>query len=679
MTINNGALAIFPSLELLSISTRNVRKAVEASTKEQNAEQRQKIEELAALIQSQGLLQNLVVIREDNGDGMHYGVVAGGRRLSALQLLARRGDIESDFPVPCIEIESEDALAASIAENSAREPMHPADEFEAFKAMHDAGKPVEDIAAAFGVSPIVVQRRLKLANVSPKLIKLYRKGEMNLEIVTAMSITDDRALQERTWKNASHWQRNADHIRHILTKGMVGTKDDVAARFVGLTAYEAAGGTVVRDLFAGPDDGYMADEKLVARLVQEKLDAAAAKLRAEGWSWVTIVEGKIGWSDTNQFGRSKPSSRELTVEESDAVTALRAKLDDLNIRVNALADEGDDDASEELAEQAEDLEEEIKATGAQAEEFSDRQKKKAGVVLGLNYSGVLEIHRGLIRPDAKPQAKADAVADKAPRPVHSESLINRLSAHRSAALSAHLLEAPRVALDLLCSILARRIFYAESGYDTACLQIEPRQKLPDLPRLADDIEASSAWAAIERQRADLRKLMPEKADGLFEWLGEQSITDVVDILCFCTASCLTGVTGSEKNIPLADLQTALGLDMADWWQPTAAGYLKYVRKDVVIAAVTEMAGKHDGVQLEKLKKGEIDRRAEELLVDTRWLPTVLKSPAAPKPKAPRKPKASPEKAATAVKKTPVKRSSGTAGKVGLDPAATWPFATEDRP
>jgi ParB family transcriptional regulator, chromosome partitioning protein len=44
--------------------------------------------------------------------------------------------------------------------------MHPAEEFEVFRALIDPGQCVEDVAARFGVKPVVVQRWLKLANVS---------------------------------------------------------------------------------------------------------------------------------------------------------------------------------------------------------------------------------------------------------------------------------------------------------------------------------------------------------------------------------------------------------------------------------------------------------------------------------------------------------------------------------
>ncbi len=64
--------------------------------------------------------------------------------------------------------------------------MHPADQFEAFAALVEEGRPIEDIAADFGVTPLVVQRRLKLANVSPRLMADYRAGAVTLEQLMAL-------------------------------------------------------------------------------------------------------------------------------------------------------------------------------------------------------------------------------------------------------------------------------------------------------------------------------------------------------------------------------------------------------------------------------------------------------------------------------------------------------------
>ena len=61
---------------------------------------RMSIPELAASIQRVGLLQNLIVIAA--ADGEHYEVVAGGRRLAALKLLAKKHRISKEWEVPCL-------------------------------------------------------------------------------------------------------------------------------------------------------------------------------------------------------------------------------------------------------------------------------------------------------------------------------------------------------------------------------------------------------------------------------------------------------------------------------------------------------------------------------------------------------------------------------------------------
>ena len=155
---------------------------------------RQSIPELAASIARIGLLQNLIVILATDGEA--YEVVAGDRRLTSLKLLAKKKRIPADYEVPCLLVADASARTVSLAENVQRENMHPADQFAAFAALVKEGRPVEDIAADFGVSPLVVQRRLKLANVSPRLMADYRAGGVTLEQLMALTITDDHAAQE---------------------------------------------------------------------------------------------------------------------------------------------------------------------------------------------------------------------------------------------------------------------------------------------------------------------------------------------------------------------------------------------------------------------------------------------------------------------------------------------------
>ena len=63
---------------------------------------------------------------------------------------------------------------------------------------------------------------------------------------------------------------------------------DKRARFIGIDAYEASGGDVMRDLFQQDDGGWLQNPVLLDRLVAEKLEHAAAGVRAQGWKWVEI-------------------------------------------------------------------------------------------------------------------------------------------------------------------------------------------------------------------------------------------------------------------------------------------------------------------------------------------------------------------------------------------------------
>ncbi len=86
---------------------------------------RMSIPELAASIQRVGLLQNLIVIPAS--DGEHYEVVASGRRLATLKLLAKKHRIAKDCEVPCLQVADGTARTASLTENVQREAMHPAE------------------------------------------------------------------------------------------------------------------------------------------------------------------------------------------------------------------------------------------------------------------------------------------------------------------------------------------------------------------------------------------------------------------------------------------------------------------------------------------------------------------------------------------------------------------------
>ncbi|MGO4154372.1 H-NS family nucleoid-associated regulatory protein [Cupriavidus sp. YAF13] len=607
----------------LTISPRNVRKTPSST-----------INELAASIWSHGLMQNLTVTTSTSRkkNAAAYEVIAGGRRLLALQQLISQRILPKDHEVLCILRDVSGAEEASIAENM-HEAMHPADEFEAFKGLIDAGSSVDDVAARFGVTPLVVRRRLKLANISPRLIDEYRAGNVKLDQLTALAISDNHADQERVWDSAKGWNRNPQALREALVDKAIDASRDRLARFVGLDAYEAAGGPVTRDLFSD-GGGYIGDGQLLKRLAMEKLEAIADQVRAENWSWVEARD-KLDYSEEHSFGRSQPKKRQATTEEA-------AQLEQLEARARQLDDLlQDDDSTEEQQAEFDRVEAEIANLKAGLEDYTERQKSRAGAIVTIDHSGVVEIHRGMIKPAKDGKKPRDLPADdgnsetptQAPQaPTLSATLVQKLTAHRTAALQALVAGAPAVALTALLYALVPDVFQSSLGhrfrYD-AVAKVSITDQRGSVSSASADMEASPAWQSMEASVARWEDRMPGEDEDLFTWLQDLSQADQLDLLAVCVAHSINTFAQREDSAGHAranQLAEAVDLDMADWWQPTADSYLASVPASRRIEAVREAAGEETAAGLEGMKKADMIAAAEGHLDGRRWLPEVLRRP-----------------------------------------------------
>jgi ParB family chromosome partitioning protein len=565
------------------------------------------IEELAASIAAHGLLQNLQVRKADSGK---FEVVAGGRRYAALKLLAKRKAIRKDAPIGCNVLASEDATEISLAENEMRQAMHPADQFEAFKALIDAGHGAEDVAARFGVTPTVVRQRLKLAAVSPVLMNLYREAEMTLDQLMAFTINDDHAAQEAAWFDAPDWQRSAYAIRQRLTAAHV-KSGDRRARFVTVAAYTAAGGGVVTDLFRSEDESYLTDPALLDRLADEKLEREAEAVRQEGWPWVQILPD-ADFDTLRSFGEVKGKRQPLPAKQAKALAKAEREADRLREA---------DELTDKEAERLDVLEAEIAVLSEHEYVWSDRQKARAGAVISLEHDGRLAVLRGLIRPEdmkaKKPtdeEAGSDA-SEQSPPPCFSSALADDLTAHRTAALRAVLAERPEVALAAAVYALALPVFYA--GHDDSGLAV--RAAVPYLR--AEGIDDSPAVKATAEQHAAWVTRLPEALISLWDWLRAQDAATVIALLAYCTACTVK----PERGLHTDQLAAAVALDMTQWWQPTVTGYLGRVPKTLILEAVTEGKSAAAADNLIALKKGEMADRAAQLLTGTGWLPAMLRA------------------------------------------------------
>ncbi|SHJ40135.1 ParB/RepB/Spo0J family partition protein [Paraburkholderia terricola] len=601
---------------------------------------------LAANIRAKGLLQNLVVheIKGSRGKHRKYGVCAGQRREAALDLLFEQKHIGADYPVPVRIVSEGEALAISLIENSEREGLDPFDVLRAYRILAEEGRSVDYIAALFSASPITVKRRMKLANVSPKLLALLREDAITLDQLAALALADDQETQERLWFEANEWQRQPHYLRQAITRAEIDASRSRLVRFVGLAAYEAAGGYVRRDLFSDDENaGYIADADLLQRLVAQKLYAAAEEVRAEGWGWVeTRVERDL--LELNRYGKLQPVRRPYTEDEQCDIDALTAQRDELAEKLDALS-EDDENAYEE----AERLDLEIERTNAAVTAIESRavlwdtsQMAEAGAYVIVGPQGELTVERGLVRREngaalgaagatvtGMPAADAPNSADtRAPKvkPVHSSKLCQRLTAHRAAAIHAELVAQPTVALAALLRHLIPQALPEHFGYTSApdYLTLSGQNNHDRLLQAADDLPGSQAWNAIEAQRARWIEELPAKRSDLLPWLIQQDPgTTLLDLLAFCTGTVLDGIAGEEKPLAINALADALNLDMTTYWKPTRATYFDHVSKARVAEVVSAAVSPKVAADLTKMKKADAAAAAELRLANVAWLPEIL--------------------------------------------------------
>jgi ParB family chromosome partitioning protein len=520
------------------------------------------IDALMASIAAHGLRQNLNV-RPTSGN--RFEVVAGGRRLEALRRLMKQGDLPSDTPIPCVVLSSNDnAAEISLVENALRTDMHPDDQCTAFAVLIDQGMSLDDVGARFGVSPKIVQQRLKLASVAPSLRKLYRQDRIGTAEMMAFALIDDHAAQEAAWDSLPEWNRDADAIRRALTEDGI-KADHRLARFVGIDAYEAAGGTVLRDLFDDERPAILADAALVERLAMQRLEAEAATVRQEGWSWVSIL---LKPDYSSGFGRVYP--------------------DDVDV-------------------------------------YDSADLARAGARIVLDYDGDMRIERGLVDPDTiKAEGRKGRVVDGQPKGL-PETLVADLTAHRTAALRLELAERPDIALAATIHALGLKLLYNAYG-QASCLDLTGHST--DLEGRVSDVFECGAHGGFATLCTAWMDRLPTDPAAFWDWCLAQDQTVLLDLLALLSALSVDAITRVAPDhgatIAHADaLADELGLDMRSHWTPAAEGFFSRISKAQMQAFLKEQDAFDDAAIVAKAKKPEAAQRTAKVLLAQGWLPAPL--------------------------------------------------------
>jgi ParB family chromosome partitioning protein len=639
------------AFDKLALSARNVRREQAGLS----------IEELAEDIARRTLLQSLSVRPIPDREGF-YEVQAGGRRFRALELLVKQKRLAKNALIPCVIREGGLLEEDSLAENAQRVNLHPLDQFHAFRSLREQGLGEEEIAARFFVTPNVVRQRLKLASLSPRLLEFYAAEGMSLEQLMSFTVSNDHARQEQVWEAIQgDWRKEPYRIKRLLTENSVRASDK-RVRFVGLAEYEAAGGVMLRDLFADDDGGWLHNTALLEKLVSEKLERQVEAVRAEGWKWLEVA-ADFPYGHTAGLRRIAGETEPLTDEEMATREALRQEMEELEQQYR---DDNGEDLPEEIDQRLAEFEAALENFENRPVRYDAADVARAGAFVSIDRDGRLKIERGYVRPEdetqrteaagdggveeglkpnsgnraggansgakaSPPSAGAGAAdangEDDGLKPL-SERLTMELTAYRTLALRDALAKDPQTAFLAVLHALVLQTFYHFAT--DSCLEITAKSS--GFPVQGPDLKECRPAKAIDERRESWAKRLPEEPQDVWEALNGFDPESRLALFAHCAALAVNAVQEPWNRAPgrkrhSDQLAQALTLDMAAaGWKPTAENYLSRVPKSRILEAVSEAKGASAADLIAHLKKSDMAKEAERLLSDSGWLPELLRTP-----------------------------------------------------
>lgn len=550
-----------------------------------------------------GLIQNLAGIMDAKGK---VAIVAGGRRLRALAIAVKSRPDLSIVPVR-LAPNAAIALQWANAENTAREDLDPVDEIRAYGKMMAQDRDIGKISLAFGVTEAHVRRRLALAGLPTPVLDALKTGEISMGLAQAFTTSSDEALILEVLADAINGYMNEYSVKNRLNPQSVDSESREAT-FVGLDAYQEAGGTITRDLFE--DEVLLNDPDILQRLFAEKLEAEAATLKkAKGWAWVTFSEERyLHWYDLQgQNGFARVYKVEGVLDETQAA------------RCDELVELSGDEALDEQAEA------ELAALETITEgDYTKAQKTIAGAIIYVDHSGSVGSICGLIDADDQEEAIVAGILEESkhslssraakPKPAFSQKFIEDMKAIRLAAVQTALLDKPEFVLDLLAFCLS-----PASGYynDTLALRFDHEKNAPSI----DD--AFTLHARLGGERSDkeeaAREKLREQAQGktgdafkAFRTLGKKIRNAQI------TESFARAFKAQTPDF-MVEIEAEAGADVRSIWTPNAANCFKRMKGhqlDTLFMSLLDLKPDHSSYKgFSKSKKGEKDAILDALFND----------------------------------------------------------------
>lgn len=595
-----------------------------------------KLQELVDSIRAVGVLQNLVVCKMP--DGM-LGVAAGGRRLSALNILLNSQAITGDYAVPVKTVSEEMAKIISTIENFQREDMHPADQIVAFWEMNRDGRTAAQIGGLMGYTTKHVEKFLRLAGMAPALLEELAEDNINIDQLQALSASEDHERQQNTWKNAYGIYKTPKELRSEVLRGEVAAVGNRLLEFVGRDAYEQAGGGFRFDLFT--DEGFISDTVLLQTLTRQKLTEIAEDIaQAEGWKW---SEGRTDGistygDDAQKYLLLNQPHGELTPDESARFDALDKQLEDLSEQEDA--EDADHDALEQTADACQ---AEMSAIEEAAENraWTDEVRANGGVVVSLR-GNAISVRRGVMLRSDIPEIEKKAGVNNTIASIRTEDstpevpqakplsavLAKSLSSERTLAVQAALAEQPQMALVIFVHDCLKSTFDHRS-YTLSTLKVSLHVKTG---LMLDNAPTSAGGLAMQHLTAmhdAWQKLLPQDWHKSWDWLLTWDTQALIAIMGYCLAKTLDGASErlSDKDgkagKDLEPVEALLNFTLRDWWQPTKANFFGRITKEQIADSLLDAGLSGAATDALKMKKGDAAELAEDKIQMTSWVPGCL--------------------------------------------------------
>ncbi len=145
---------------------------------------RDKLEELAASIESKGVIEPITV-KFVEGDGK-YRIVTGERRYKAAKTVGLK-------EIPCIikELTDDETVSFQLVENLQREDLSPVDEAAALRKLLDTGLTQVKVSKLIGKSQSYISQSLKILELPESILKQAEKQNLTKEHLVQLSKADN--------------------------------------------------------------------------------------------------------------------------------------------------------------------------------------------------------------------------------------------------------------------------------------------------------------------------------------------------------------------------------------------------------------------------------------------------------------------------------------------------------